>query len=350
MKKFVLILLLIIPQLCQNVMATNEADNSIWDIISRMINTIIEAIDKIPSKITEGIGDLFSKILDLFATSIVSSVSSVFSSLFYLDLGPIRRLVDNTSIFISNIAFSLSYLSFFISLGLYVLPVSEEWSAKGKNGLVDSCLCVILLSMSPMIHSFFIYLSDSLSFAIMSSIDQASSVKILMNILLSMVSGLFFLLLLDSVALLIAFALIVISFILSSIAPILFLIAIMVYSLPLQIAKNTANKIFVNSIVCYFLTPIGWSIIALTQVIFSMIVNPLTPLIVLFFDIAILYVSFSVSKEIGTYYPILGFIRKSLNTAVFIGALYLTSGKFSKSMVLGSGLKKINRKGGEEDE
>jgi hypothetical protein len=288
------------------------AETGSWSIINRLIDLL---------------RSLIFWFLEIFARGMVEGIKSAASSIFTLGLHPLASLVNEANELIISLGFSIAQFSFFVSLGLYVLPlsaISDEWRAKGENGLIDSCLCVVLLSFTPLIHSFFSTFSDLLSQAIMSSIDKASFIGCLLSILLSLIMpGMFFLLWLDVIALLIAFALIVVGFILSLIAPTLFLIAICVYALPLRIAKNTANKLFVQSIMLYFLKPIGYAILAINAVILSTVISPLTPLIILILDIMILWLTFNISREVGATYPVLGFLRKTMTTAIVLGTASL---------------------------
>jgi len=296
--------------------------------------------------------DLFYWILKFFARGITDGITAVATSLFTLELTPLSEVIVGVNLFVSDLAFSVAQFSFFFSLGLYVLPlsvISEEWRAKGENGLIDSCLCIVLLSFTPAIHSFFYSFTALLSEVIMQSMDQGSFAGSLGNLLLTLITpGSFLILLLDMIFILAAFALIAVSLILRLMAPTMFLIALCIYALPLRMAKSTANRLFAQSITYYFMEPLGKAILVLNHILFSTVVSPLTPLIILILDITILHTAFSVSKDVGATYPVMGWMKRTMTRTIILGTLYVAPGTATGARIVGTSYlaKNINEKEG----
>ena len=284
--------------------------------------------------------DLFYWILKFFSRGITDGITAVAANLFTLELTPLSAVISGANLFVRDLAFSVAQFSFFFSLGLYVLPlsvISEDWKAKGENGLIDSCLCIVLLSFTPVIHGFFHTFTSLLSEVIMQSVDQGSFAGSLGNLLLTLITpGSFLILLLDMIFLLVAFALIAVSLILRLMAPTIFLIALCVYALPLRMAKNTANRLFAESIVCYFMEPLGRAILVLNHVLISTVISPLTPLIILILDITILHTAFSISRDVGATYPVIGSLKRTMTRTIILGTLYVAPGVSAGARIVGT--------------
>jgi hypothetical protein len=292
-----------------------------------IFESIFQAIASLPGKVADAIQNSFVGFVNVLLGNFGSSIASSAGSIYSLDLSPLNKLVEDANKFLAEFAFSVTCFSFFLSLCFYVAPLdmlTERWKAIGKVGAMDACLAVLLISFYPAIHHFFKELSSALSATILQSMDSVSFRDALINYFFHVINPLnwiFFVII--GIFLLIALTIILVSLILQPFAPTVFLIGVLIYSLPFATAKNVANKIFVESIMLYFLAPLGFALYVIDYIIIATVPTLLTPLAICLIDLMILKLYFDVSREIGATYPVLETLRNATAAAIFVGTFLL---------------------------
>jgi hypothetical protein len=289
------------------------------------LDEIIDSLTEITDSILNLPSTIAKTLIETIIQGMQESLTNVNESFDILNFDGISGLISSSLEFIKSLTFIIAELTFIIGIGLFTAPssvVSSELAARGKRMAFNSIFIAILTNFQIMIITFFRTLSTSLTDSI-KTVQFPSLTKALTNVFINVGLNMFILSSLIFVASIIVLVFLSCTFLLEALSPIIFSLALLIYSLPF--GEEVANRLAVSSLVYFFLKPIIWSIIILDIYILTTVVSILTPFIICVFDLIILWLLFQVSSSMGVQYPILDQLNSAFERGISLGIAYVVA-------------------------
>lgn len=338
-----------------------QSNSSSPDPLTSALNTLNSLLN-LPKAIFEALYNALAGFLGNTGKGAVETASTAGDAVLRMTSAPITKPLGDAEAFLSQLTFTTAQLGFLLALLFYILPLpeSEQWAAKGRRGMIDALLAVVLAGAEPVVLGLFGDLADRLSAAILSGVIPGLAQTILSNLASLANPASWFFLILGALTMLVAFALIAAIIALSFFTPVFWLSATACYALPIPQFKQAANQLFAWALIVVFLKPVGYGLIAL-YFYFQALLNPLSasllPFVYLIFLYLFLKIVFSVARSAASSIPVLTSASGAVSTI-----LYMSAFTFAARPVLGTSYylsrrlhprpppRKKNAKGGDSNE